>query len=649
MNNGLVVRNIIFINRAPFEKLDLKFIDGINVLSSENGRGKTTIMSYIVDALYEIAKRTYSKSFEGHDTAFYRISSGAEMLDSTKISLVYIRFSYQGENIDYLDARGAITKESYEKMPLPLNPIPISVIASNRLPGDVYKFCHFFNNSAKHESIFSNHLATYFPAYRYELPAYLNEIYQPKAKSFNIVKRFNGVLPNPIEVVEGIDRIAPWLLDVVLDWKVYEDKKAYKLPGGGQEIIDKTLEAILWHNVCEVLQWALLAKRESVIIRFGIGRRNNSNSRVSVVGELPEAGKQLLSPSISHLSSGEKGLLCVFGEILRQADNIHQNIQVDEIDGLVLVDEIDKHLHIRLQKEALPRLFDSFFNLQYIVSSHSPFLNMGLADYGRIPCQIIDLDAGGVSCAPRNNQLYQQVYEMMLNDKVNFAKQIADLQKELDEIVTTKVLVVTEGKTDIIHINKAKEKLGITLDYDTIVPEKQPDGESDLLDMLKQIAKTPNEHKIIGIFDCDTKTTKGFVQPYVSLGNNVYAFKIQPPQKRIDNGQSEISIEYLYSDDEVKTMLPNGTRLFFGTEFSAQTNRSLENPDLCLTRSNFGGSDKIIENTGKQAVYDAQGNNYLAKKSDFAQAIADETIEISEASWENFRHIFDMIETINNL
>ena len=70
---------------------------------------------------------------------------------------------------------------------------------------------------------------------------------------------------------------------------------------------------------------------------------------------------------------------------------------------------------------------------------------------------------------------------------------------------------------------------------------------------------------------------------------------------------------------------------------------------MCLTRSSLGGCDKIVENTGKQAVYDAQGNNYLAKKSDFAQAIADESIDISDASWENFRHIFDIIEAIVKL
>lgn len=648
MNNGLVVRDIIFINRAPFERLDLKFIDGVNVLSSENGRGKTTIISYIIDALYEIAKQTFKLSFDGHDSDFYRISSGAEIMDATKISIVYIRFFYEGKNIDYIDGRGNFSPEEYKTLPLPENPIPISRINSNRQPGDIFKLCHFFGDANQKESIFANHLATYFPAYRYELPAYLNDVYKPKAISFNIIKQFNGMLPNPIEVVTDLDHIASWLLDVVLDWNVYGQKKAYQMPGGGQQIVDTALESLLWNNICEVLQWALLSKTKNNKIRFGIGRRNRGDSRVSVMCDEPGRPSKQLSPSITYLSSGEKGLLGVFGEILRQADCYRRNIQVNQIDGLVLIDEVDKHLHIRLQKEALPHLFRSFANVQFIVSSHSPFLNMGLADE-RIPCQIIDLDANGISCEPRNNQLYQQVYEMMLHDKDNFAEQIAELQKQLDEKSTTKVLVVTEGKTDVIHINKAKEKLGITLDYDTIAPEKQPDGDTDLLDMLKQIAKKPNEHKIIGIFDCDTKTTKGFVHPYESLGNNVYAFKIQPPQNRIDNGQSEISIEYLYSDEEVKTMLPNNTRIFFGTEFSKRTGLHVENPNWILANQSDRGKDKIVENVNGQAVYDKDEVNYLAKKSDFANAVADETIVVSNESWENFHHIFNTIEEIMKL
>ena len=42
-------------------------------------------------------------------------------------------------------------------------------------------------------------------------------------------------------------------------------------------------------------------------------------------------------------------------------------------------------------------------------------------------------------------------------------------------------------------------------------------------------------------------------------------------------------------------------------------------------------------------------NNILAKKSDFANAIDKDQIEISQESWNNFRHIFDKIDTIINL
>ena len=40
----------------------------------------------------------------------------------------------------------------------------------------------------------------------------------------------------------------------------------------------------------------------------------------------------------------------------------------------VLIDEIDAHLHISLQKLILPFLIESFPSIQFIVSTHSPFV-----------------------------------------------------------------------------------------------------------------------------------------------------------------------------------------------------------------------------------------------------------------------------------
>lgn len=48
------IEKCLFVNRAPFKNdLELSFQDGINVLCGLNGRGETTILSYIVDAIQE--------------------------------------------------------------------------------------------------------------------------------------------------------------------------------------------------------------------------------------------------------------------------------------------------------------------------------------------------------------------------------------------------------------------------------------------------------------------------------------------------------------------------------------------------------------------------------------------------------------------
>ena len=199
-----------------------------------------------------------------------------------------------------------------------------------------------------------------------------------------------------------------------------------------------------------------------------------------------------------------------------------------DIQGIVLIDEVDKHLHIKLQREVLPNLFSLFPNIQFIVSSHSPFLSMGLADKDNTKerTHIIDLDHDGMVCEPANNEQYRVVYNMMVNDNKNFYDNYKKLQSKLDEL--TKPIVITEGQTDIIHILKAKEKLGIKFDFDTISTDKQPSGDGDLLKLLDQLCRVKHTNKIIAILDCDSsdivKKIDGGNVGYKSYGNNVYAF-----------------------------------------------------------------------------------------------------------------------------
>ncbi|MGK0364041.1 MAG: ABC-type glutathione transport system ATPase component [Saprospiraceae bacterium] len=57
----------------------------------------------------------------------------------------------------------------------------------------------------------------------------------------------------------------------------------------------------------------------------------------------------------------------------------HQHKAFD-LEGVVLIDEIETHLHVDLQKKILPFLTDFFPKLQFIVTTHSPFVLSSLSN-----------------------------------------------------------------------------------------------------------------------------------------------------------------------------------------------------------------------------------------------------------------------------
>lgn len=45
-----------------------------------------------------------------------------------------------------------------------------------------------------------------------------------------------------------------------------------------------------------------------------------------------------------------------------------------DLEGIVLIDKIETHLHIALQKQIVPMLTELFPNIQFIMTTHSPFI-----------------------------------------------------------------------------------------------------------------------------------------------------------------------------------------------------------------------------------------------------------------------------------
>lgn len=60
-------------------------------------------------------------------------------------------------------------------------------------------------------------------------------------------------------------------------------------------------------------------------------------------------------------------------DIIMRMQNQTQRSFDFKIPGIVLVDEIETHLHLELQRHIMPFLTGIFPNIQFIVTTHSPY------------------------------------------------------------------------------------------------------------------------------------------------------------------------------------------------------------------------------------------------------------------------------------
>jgi predicted ATPase len=76
---------------------------------------------------------------------------------------------------------------------------------------------------------------------------------------------------------------------------------------------------------------------------------------------------------LNEMADGYSAFLDIIIELMLRMDDGNAIVNTD-LPGIVLIDEIETHLHIELQKKIMPFLIKMFPNVQFIVSTHSPFV-----------------------------------------------------------------------------------------------------------------------------------------------------------------------------------------------------------------------------------------------------------------------------------
>ncbi|EGR1514143.1 hypothetical protein D6089_20170 [Vibrio vulnificus] len=102
------------------------------------------------------------------------------------------------------------------------------------------------------------------------------------------------------------------------------------------------------------------------------------------------------------MSDGQRNICATVGDIAMRCIQLNPHLRgmaPSQTPGVVMIDEVDLHLHPRWQKVILANLEDNFSNIQFIVTTHSPFIVQSLGNH-----QVLTLDDAkiNVEIVPEN-------------------------------------------------------------------------------------------------------------------------------------------------------------------------------------------------------------------------------------------------------
>ena len=492
-------------NTGPISKCHVKlpFADDSNphpvVIVGPNGSGKSILLSYIVDALMEFAKTAFSDIVPsgGPNIPYFRIIHPRAIRSGESFSLSLLRFKTTDSDLHYCEKAGRLD---------PGTPSPD--LRSMFGPVWNWQVDEDYKGVSPNEDIIKAEMKkdahAFFPASRREDPDWLNPRSLTAGPDDPAIKRFNDQLAKPLRIETCTEENISWILNVFLDSLIDIDHLLPNLsPEKAMDFQNRRVLRQARQNVERILQEIL----QDYAAELRLNLRNLAPSRLSI-----QLNNGQVIPTLQSLSEGQSQLFHLFTTIIRYGDrgNINMSIRLSDITGVVLIDEIDAHLHPSLQYEIVPQLIQLFPKVQFIVSSHSPLFLLGMEKtFGPDGFTILELPTGNRISSERFTE-FGKAFEYYQNTE-SFKEQIEQRFME-----GNKPLVLTEGTSDVCYIQTAltllgKEDLLNSFDIEPVGTEggnqPRPGGASGL-NRFKNVyeSKASLFHRpILLLYDCDTQ------------------------------------------------------------------------------------------------------------------------------------------------
>lgn len=172
--------------------------------------------------------------------------------------------------------------------------------------------------------------------------------------------RPNGVENITLENTYGIDESAG---DILLKYMVHlKTQQAYARNEGDQTTANQIQK---WFDRFDsALQ--ILLDEESIHIEYDYKKYDF---------KIRQNGREPFN--FNELSDGYSSVIYIVSDLILRMDKnwlLEDKISEYDYQGIVLIDELETHLHIELQKKIFPFLTKFFPKIQFIVTTHSPYI-----------------------------------------------------------------------------------------------------------------------------------------------------------------------------------------------------------------------------------------------------------------------------------
>lgn len=426
------INQIDIVNYKGFKDASVSFHPKINVFIGSNASGKTTLLSAITKAIFDFThdfvekvhpqnKLILSDDDINYEKSFSTINLNFDVLKEKKlnsfIATGFVPDDIGNESSNFNKRRFSYTRKLYEAME---NPMTLPIIKF--YPADRGNIDYNLDNPSRFYKIS-------------QLEAWEN-IYQ---SNISYSKFFHWFFENETN-----------------ELRIQRDHRDFELQNPTLKDIRKAL-----HET-----FKLIGYKNHKLVSKQINRKHNSKQYPTLVIQDLKTGEEEF---IENKSDGEKAVILLVADIaynLSLAKDFTTNNDFLKSPGVVLIDEIETHLHPKWQRKIIPILQKIFPNIQYFIATHSPQVVSSVQSESVFVCQNFNIQ-----------KINLKTYGEDTNSILNYIFEATDRPKEYVELIE-KFDKLIDQNSDIDNLEK------VILSIEKLYSKDKAHGISNLIEDL---------------------------------------------------------------------------------------------------------------------------------------------------------------------